>query len=152
MREEREFRIIRCDDKKLIRELHEIIFPADQFFTDDTIDWVAYDKRGNPVGFCMLRLIEEEKAGYLARAGIKIAAQGNGLHTRMIRVREKYIRSLGYTTAITYTKIFNIQSSYNLQKSGYWIYIPEGEYADADCIYWRRALKVKKGAKSVKRK
>lgn len=150
MRGKSSYSIKRTFDKKLIKELHDQIFPSDDFPESDSFDWVVRDHHGKPVGFCMLSIVDDD-TGYLSRAGLLKEAYGKGLHLRLIRVREKFLRIMGFTMAISYTKIYNISSSYNLQKAGYWVYIPENEYADPDCIYWRKSLVKVKGKKSVKR-
>jgi len=140
MREKKIFSVKPSTDIELIKKLHTEIFPADEWYSNPiAVHWIVWlDK--TPLGFCTAS-ISDENFGFLARAGLKKEARGKGLHQRLIRVRERFIRKSGFTKVITYTKIYNITSSRNLQKSGYQMYIPEYEYADKDCIYWYKDFK-----------
>lgn len=131
-------KIKRCYDPAVIRGLHKRIFPTDDFPDETTVDWVVLDG-DTAVGFCMMAE-ESKEIGYMVRAGIFSTYWGAGLHKRMIRTREMFARKIGMNIMITYTKIDNIQSSANLQKAGYQLYIPEKRYADFDCLYWRKKL------------
>lgn len=137
----KKFKIRRTNDIGLIKKLHKQTFPEDHFYNSKKNNyWLVYDENNKPVGFCMLSEWSHG-IGFLSRAGLLECAQGNGLHKRMIRVRERKAKSLGIDVIITYTKIDNITSSRNLQKAGYLLYIPEYEYADEDCLYWMKELK-----------
>lgn len=134
------FKIKRCFDKVLIKKLHKKIFPTDVFHDSESVDWVVFNNAGQPVGFCMLSE-ENQETGYMARAGILPRYQGKGLHRRMIITRERMARKMNFSFMITYTKLHNIQSSVNLERLGYRLYIPQKQYADKDCLYWRKVLK-----------
>ena len=139
MSAKRKFKIRRTFDKAKLAKLHAVIFPEDEFPTEsDTVDWLVFDSSGKAVGFCMLTVAgtdpDDKLTAFMVRAGVVKDCQGHGLHRRMIAVRERFSRSVGFKTSITYTKIHNIQSS------GYRLYIPATEYADKDCLYWRKDL------------
>lgn len=136
---EKTFKIRQCLDILLIKELHAEILPTDDWYETKSICWVAYCGE-IPVGFAMLSL-QDNKIAYLARSGVLLEYRGYGLQRRLIRAREMFARKLNFTKIITYTKIYNINSINNLQKCGYWLYEPEEEYADADCLYWIKELK-----------
>lgn len=143
---EKVFKIKKCQDNNLLKTLHSEIFPTDDWYTDPTtVSWVVW-LDGKPVGFCMVAEWDG-KYGFLARAGLLKEAQGLGLHLRLIKVRENYCRKRGFAKVLTYTKIFNITSSRNLQKSGYMLYIPKNPYADDDCLYWIKKLNRGKSVK-----
>jgi len=129
-----------CDDIELVKKMHEIIFPTDDWYENKTaVSWIIWCG-GSPVGFCMLSVLDNQ-FGFLARAGVIKEFRGCGLQQRLIKVREQYLKKNGFTKVITYTKMSNITSSRNLQKCGYWLYLPEYEYADKDCLYWYKDLK-----------
>lgn len=137
------FRVRRCYDKELIKQLHSEIFPEDEFYEDeDSADWILYNSAGKAVGFCMMSHWKG-KVSYFARAGVLEEVQGMGLHLRLIKVREAYCKRNSFTKIVTYTKIYNVASARNLQKSGFYLYTPEIKYADDDCNYWMKTLKVR---------
>ncbi len=139
MREKSKYKIKRSNNEELLKKLHTITFPEDQWCgLKDTVAWVVWFGK-EPVGFCLMCTTDKFFASY-TRAGVKSKHQGNGLHTRMINVREKHARLMGYEKVITYTKMDNITSIANLQKRGYLIYEPKNKYADDDCIYWQKEL------------
>lgn len=133
------FVIKKCEDVELVKQLHEQIFPADDWYDSPrSVMWVMW-KGTEAIAFAMLSETNDDYVFY-SRAGVKKDYRGHGIQLRLIRVREKYARSKGYKKAITYTKIDNITSNRNLQKAGYWLYIPVNEYADKDCLYWIKEL------------
>lgn len=140
MREKSKYKIKRSENIELIKKLHLEIFPPPDVWCgmDKCVAWVVW-LNNQPVGFCIMDISDKFFASY-ARAGVKTKHQGQGLHKRMINVREKHARLLGYEKVITYTKMDNITSIANLQKRGYLIYEPQDKYADADCIYWQKEL------------
>lgn len=142
MREKKKFSVKRCHDKSVIKHLHKRIFPTDEWYDEESVDWVVEDDMGRYVGFCMFALCQKDpNVGHLARAGILTGSQGYGLHRRLIEVRERFARKAKFKTCITYTKAYNVQSMVNLQKCGYRIYAPKKLYADKDCVYWIKHLK-----------
>ena len=136
---EKTFKIRQCTNVDLIKELHAEILPTDDWYAEESVCWVAYYGE-TAVGFAMLSLLDN-KVAYLTRSGVLSEFRGYGLQRRLIRAREMLARKLNFTKIITYTKIYNINSINNLQKCGYWLYEPEQEYADVDCIYWYKDLK-----------
>lgn len=131
--------IKRSENKELLKKLHDQIFPADIWCgLESTVAWVVwYDKQ--PIGFCLMDITSDE-FGYYTRAGILKKHWGNGLHKRMILVREKFARQFGYKRIVTYTLTNNIQSIANLQKRGYLIYEPKRKYAGENFLYWEKHL------------
>jgi len=133
------YTIRKCEDIELVKKLHTEIFPSDEWYESSrSVIWVVWFKK-EPVGFCMLSETDNGFVFY-SRAGVKRDHRGNGFQVRMLRVRERYARKCGFKKAITYTKMDNIKSNRNLQKAGYWLYVPEYQYADKDCLYWLKNL------------
>jgi ribosomal protein S18 acetylase RimI-like enzyme len=139
MRKKPKFKIQRCDDKELIAKLHKRIFPLDVAYEEPSIDWLVTDSRGRPIGFCQLR-DDASSTGFMARAGVLPRCQGYGLHRRMIIAREREARRRGLKLMTTYTRIHNIQSSANLEKHGYRLYLPPGCSDEKETLYWRKKL------------
>lgn len=126
-------------DVELVKKLHELAFPADDWYDSArSIYWVIWCD-GEPVGFAMLSETDDDYVFY-SRAGVLKDHRGKGLQLRLLKVREQYAKKKGFKKAITYTKIDNISSNRNLQKAKYWLYIPKYEYADKDCLYWIKEL------------
>ena len=142
MQKNREFTLKPTSDEDLISYLHKLVFPADHIYNtiNEVYHWIVYDKDMKiPAGFCTGTKINSDTM-FLARAGLLDFACGNGLHKRMLIVRERKARKLGLKQIITYTKMDNMRSNHNLQKCGYMIYGPENPYADEDCLYWIKYL------------
>jgi hypothetical protein len=135
----KKYKILLTTDKDLVKTLHDKIFPLDDWYESNrSIMWILWHGK-DPVGFCMMSETNDDYV-FHSRAGITSGHRGNNLQVRMLRVRERYARSRGFKKAITYTKIDNIVSNHNLQKAGYWLYLPQYRYADKDCLYWIKNL------------
>lgn len=140
------FKCVRTNDFSLILELHKKLFPADSPIKseDNRLFWLLKYKN-EVAGFCVAKKMQYGIM-FLERSGVLREYRGHNLQIRLIRVRERYARNNNFKKIITYTKMYNITSSRNLQKAGYFLYIPEELYADKDCIYWIKSLE-KKGMK-----
>ncbi len=78
--------------------------------------------------------------GYLARVGVLPEYRGHGLHRRLIRVRERYARRLGWTGCVSDTSNGNVQSANNLIAEGYETYVPSICWGFSDSTYWRKTF------------
>jgi len=131
-------RIKKTDKVDQIRELHARIFPQDDKDILDTDElWQIADDNNELVGFCSARVLDKEII-YFNWAGLLEKAWGQGLHKRMIKARVRWAKKNGFKYAITYTIIENIQSSKNLLKTGFELYIPDFEWGNEKCLYFRR--------------
>jgi GNAT superfamily N-acetyltransferase len=102
--------------------------------------WVAYDG-ALPVGFCgMVRSYRWSDTGYLCRAGVVRSHRGNGLQKRLIGVRERKARSIGWRWLITDTASYNVASSNNLAARGFKLFCPSTRWGHEDGLYWRKEL------------
>lgn len=118
--------------------LNDSIFPADEWYEHrGNIYWIVRFGK-TPVGFAVGTNIGH-RIFYLSRAGILESHRGNGLHKRLIKVRERFARSHNFKYIITYTIKNNPESFCHLIKTGYEIYEPEHEWAD-DVFYFRKLL------------
>ncbi len=88
--------------------------------------------------------------GYLCRAGVLPEHRGNGLQRRLISVRERHARSLGWTTLVTDTtdsKQEHFNSANNLIREGFELYRPAFPWTrHATTLYWRKFLIAKEEA------
>ena len=134
---------LESDIQEVLAELHTLTF----FDTAPVYDfsagwwWLAYANNDikEEVGFCGLTKGRTINTGYLCRSGVLPKHRGYGLQRRMIRVRERFSKKLGFTRLVTDT-LDNIQSSNNLIKSGYLMYTPEIPWGLAEAAYWQKDL------------
>src|SRR5262249_30247852 len=93
------------EEIETLDELHSICFAKGTPKPDYTKGywWLAY-KRFEPVGFGGLyKYRYGNSAGYLVRSGVRKDHRGHGLQTRLIKVRERKARELGWTWMVTDT-------------------------------------------------
>ena len=101
--------------------------------------WILYHA-GQPVGFAALNSSYRwAKTGYLMRAGVVQEHQGRGLQRRLIRVRERKARQMGWEYMLSDTH-YNPASANNLIKCGYKMYEPSTEWAFKASNYWIKKL------------
>lgn len=101
--------------------------------------WVAYEG-SNPAAFCGLcPSSSDPNGGYLCRAGVLPSFRGHHLQRKLIAVRERKARALGYTSLYTDTYC-NPQSSNNLIACGYRMFTPSSEWGDTGTCYWKKNL------------
>lgn len=107
-----------------IDKLDRRLFPNDDpVYKPGSFWWLLCDD-GEPIGFCGVRIIESGYSGFLYRAGVLPQYRGMGLHTKMIRARERWCRKQELTSCVTYIAPWNISSLNNLVKCGYKGYKP----------------------------
>lgn len=130
------------DDAQQIIALQALLFPADDRVRLDSFvqAWAGYDESDFPVAFCTARHWVSEGAVFLERAGVMPAFNGKGLQRRMIRLRERWARSIGAGVVLTYVAPKNYQSMVNLLRCGYRFYDPATEWAGPEMHYMERAL------------
>lgn len=133
------------DVAEAIERLHLAVFPGEiPVATDRGYWWLAWngDPEGRPIAFAGLwSSVRFAQAGYLCRAGVLPTHRGHGLQRRLIRVRERKARSLGWRWLMTDTVPYNPASSNSLIHCGYRMYVPAKPWCIGDdAIYWRREL------------
>jgi GNAT superfamily N-acetyltransferase len=102
--------------------------------------WVAYQGT-EPIGFAgLVPSSRWTDAGYMCRAGVVRAYRGKGIQKRLIRVRERKARELGWKWLITDTASYNVASSNNLAACGFKLFRPSSPWGYEDGLYWRKAL------------
>lgn len=101
--------------------------------------WIAYHDR-EPVGFAGITPSTiGPGVGYLKRAGVLPAHRGHGLQRRLLKVRERKARELGWASIITDTTD-NVPSANNLIRAGYRLFEPQ-PWAFRSSLYWRKDLR-----------
>ena len=135
------------DPAAAVFELDKAIFTKNERLTGQDLDngtwWIAWDPKGNPVGFAGAKLIDQGpnyQIAYLIRAGVSPSARGHGLQRRLINCRVNWAKKQGAKAAITYTLYNNHTSSNNLIKSGFHLYYPEVGWVGDEVLYWWKNL------------
>ena len=125
----------------LLRWLQLEILPKDEpCNTAVGFWWVIYDAC-QPVGFAGLTpSVRWGDTGYLCRAGVLRSHRGRGLQKRLIRVRERKARDMGWKWVITDTAAYNVASSNNLVACGFKLFRPSRPWGHDDGLYWRKEL------------
>jgi GNAT superfamily N-acetyltransferase len=102
--------------------------------------WWLVHFEGDVVGFAGISASRSWlKTGYLCRAGVLPGHRGHGLQKRLIKVRLKKAKALGWTHAITDTRD-NPASSNSLISCGFRMYRATNPWGFADACYWRKSL------------
>lgn len=133
------FRIIRTKNVAVVRALHALTFPLDEWVGDDRTFWLVR-KDGLNVGFAAAMYQPGTNLVSLDRAGVLPYVEGSGLQRRLIRARLRWARKLGARAAITYISQRNYQSMVNLLKCGFRFYAPEqtGKYEREGTFHFLR--------------
>lgn len=132
------------DDEEIVdvlKALHDLSFadaaPMPEF--EHGWWWLVHNGR-ELAGFCGLtESTIGPGVGYLKRAAVLRDHRGNGLQRRMLTVRERKARSLGFTTIITDTTD-NVPSANNLIAAGYRMFNPPVPWCFPHSLYWRKHL------------
>jgi GNAT superfamily N-acetyltransferase len=124
-----------------IAAMHKACFAydIDRPSLDHGVWWIGYDG-DEPACFAGLWPSRNwPKAGYLARSGVLPLYRGLGLQRRLIRLRERRARALGYRFVVTDT-CDNPHSSNNLIAAGYRMFVPPKLWGPDGSNYWRKEL------------
>ena len=123
-----------------MESLHQKTFPEDEFYEHKGNNyWLVKNEDGNYCGFCMATDIGS-KMLFLSRVGVLKKYRGQGLHKRMIKIREAFAKRKGFNCILTYTTKDNYQSFAHLIKAGYKLYDPEYAYAGLNVFYFLKEL------------
>jgi L-amino acid N-acyltransferase YncA len=98
---------------------------------------------GKAVGYGAMRGCEasvNKGLALLTRAGVIPAWRGMGIQKKLIRLRTRKAKNLGYKTAIAYVMGMNCASSNALIGCGFRLYEPANLYAGEKAVYLRKHL------------
>ncbi len=130
----------RLKTAQILTELQAEILPLDE--AEDISKgywWLAYID-SKPVAFCSLKLSSRwTDTGYLNRAGVLDGYTGRGIQKKLIRVRERYAKKLGWNWLISNT-YENPASTNSLIRCGFQMYIPSRKYMGKGTCYWRKKI------------
>lgn len=129
------------DTRQMLETLQFACLPEDApVFPEDGVWWVGHDG-SQAVAFCLIEpSCQWLDTAYLARSGVLKAWRGMGLQKKMITIRERYARSVGYRWMISDTTD-NPPSSNSLIAKGYRIFDPSAPWGMDCTIYWRKRLR-----------
>lgn len=128
----------RTNDWKGVNKLSLRYLDAEIEKTEHSQAWFLWNK-GFVVGFCTIEILPY-KIAYLTRAAIDFEHQNRGVHTRMIKIREKFARDVGCKKLITYVSRDNIKSIITLVRHDFKIYDPEYAWVGDDYYYFLKEL------------
>jgi len=126
-----------------IQTMHEKLFDGKRLKKSEieTGYWWLITHNNKPAGFAGLHHSNKYiDCGYLCRVGVTWPHQGQGLQKRLIRVREKKARILGWNWLVTDTTPENLASSNSLISCGFKLYSPCNKWAFKRSLYWRKEL------------
>jgi GNAT superfamily N-acetyltransferase len=125
-----------------ILAMHAGCFPGLEFQQLHGDWWIAYAPGGVPVGFAgMWPSLTVPGAGYLCRAGVLPAARGQGLQTRLIRVREREAKKKRYVALLTDCDPVNTHSMNNIIGAGFRAFRPSEPWTVHPVwCYWRKII------------
>jgi GNAT superfamily N-acetyltransferase len=105
--------------------------------TDNGFWWLVFDD-AKPVAFAGLLPGKRNIGyGYLARVGVHPKYRGHGIQRRLIRVRERMARKLGWKGCVSDTTNA-MPSSNSLIHEGYKMFAPKIPWGFTNTIYWRK--------------
>lgn len=129
------FKIRQTTDFELIKQLNDEIFPEDKLHIDEkTVAWIVTDEEGRYAAFCTARKLIHGIL-YMDRGGVLPKFRKQGLHRKLISIREKYAKKHGFRKVITYVMKDNYASLFTLIRCDYKMYTPEYKYAGDNVIY-----------------
>lgn len=128
------------DERAILRRLHTVCLPGDTLPDFTTGLWWIMRHQNMPVGFCGMRAsFQWAETGYLSRAGIIPEYRGKRLQRKLIQVRIRHARKVGWKYLITDTRQ-NPPSANSLIRCGFKTYLPIYPWSFKDAIYWIKNL------------
>jgi GNAT superfamily N-acetyltransferase len=129
------------DISKILIYLQKKCLPGDSLFDISTgYWWIVYDENMLPIGFAgMVRSYRWNDCGYLCRAGIIEEHRGHGIQKKLLKIREKQAKKLGWNWLITDTTD-NPASSNSLINCGFKLYAPQKPWGYTQTLYWRKRI------------
>jgi RimJ/RimL family protein N-acetyltransferase len=112
------YRIARVADSEEMHGIHKMAFGGDPWPGDEHEFWVVYDQHNAVAGFASA-LELRVGTGYLSRSAVVIQHRGRGLHQRLIKAREKWLKDCGVTLVVTHVEQYNYASLVALLRMGY---------------------------------
>ncbi len=127
---------------KVLRILHRATFGSEKCPDFNLGYWWLVFEGPLPIAFAGLHpSFNYQDTGYLCRVGVLITHRGQGLQRRLIRVREKKARALGWRFIVTDTSEENPASVNSLIRCGYRCFWPgEQCWRARGAVYMKKEL------------
>ena len=120
--------------------LQGICLPHDEPYDTNFGSWWIVTEDGRDVGFAgLVRTVTWTDCGYLCRAGVVPAYRGQGLQKKLVYVRIRQAKSLGWKWLITDTTD-NPASANSLISCGFKLFKPTKPWGFKNTLYWRKKL------------
>ena len=114
--------------------------PFDTPYDTNFGSWWIATENGVDIGFAgLVRTVSWTDCGYLCRAGVIPDARGQGLQKKLINVRVRQAKALGWNWVITDTTD-NPASANSLIATGFKLFQPTKPWGFKNTLYWRRKL------------
>jgi len=114
--------------------------PFDTPYDTNFGSWWIASQDGVDIGFAgLVRTVSWIDCGYLCRAGVVPTARGQGLQKKLIHVRLRQAKTLGWKWVITDTTD-NPASANSLIATGFKLFQPTKPWGFKNTLYWRRKL------------
>jgi hypothetical protein len=124
----------------LLQYLQLTILPSDEPLpTDVGYWWIAYEGELAVAFASLKRTIQWSDAGYLSRSGVLISHRGQGLQKRLLQVRQRKAKSLGWKWLVTDT-LLNPPSANSLISRGFRMFDPTNPWGIEATTYWRKEI------------
>jgi len=102
--------------------------------------WLVHSEDNVPVAFAgLVPSLRWLDCGYLCRAGVLPAHRGQGIQKKLIRVRVRQARALGWNWLVTDTHD-NPASANSLIARGFKLFDPTKPWGATGTLYWRLKL------------
>lgn len=120
--------------------LQNICLPFDKLYDTNFGSWWIAVENGRDVGFAgLVRTVSWIDCGYLCRAGVVPAYRGQGLQKKLVYVRIRQAKALGWKWLITDTTD-NPASANSLISCGFKLFKPTKPWGFKNTLYWRKKL------------
>jgi len=121
-----------------LSRLQKVCLPYDQPIDTNFGSWWIATENGVDIGFAgLVRTVSWTDCGYLCRAGVIPDARGQGLQKKLINVRVRQAKALGWNWVVTDTRL-NPASANSLISCGFKMFEPSKPWGYKDTLYWRK--------------
>jgi len=121
-----------------LSRLQKVCLPYDQPIDTNFGSWWIATENGVDIGFAgLVRTMSWTDCGYLCRAGVIPDARGQGLQKKLINVRVRQAKALGWNWVVTDTRL-NPASANSLISCGFKMFEPSRPWGCKDTLYWRK--------------
>ena len=121
-----------------LSRLQKVCLPYDQPIDTNFGSWWIATENGVDIGFAgLVRSVSWSDCGYLCRAGVVPSARGQGLQKKLINVRVRQAKALGWNWVVTDTRL-NPASANSLISCGFKMFEPSKPWGCKDTLYWQK--------------